>query len=960
MEKYNDTLYFGGTFKYVGKYTGSCIGIDRTSGTVIDQAQWPKSNGRVNAIISDGSGGIIIAGDFTRVGDSLRNNIAQINASGQVTAFKANVNAEIKTVLLQNGIVYFGGQFTTVNGIARSLLASIDLATSNLTSWTPNASGYIVNALETDGTNLYVGGDLYSFNSTTRTDLAAFNLSTGNLTPLNIAISGPFSAYINTLLVHNNRLYVGGEFSSFGGNTRNNVAALDLSTGTVTGWNPNSNFYVYAMTARNDTIYIGGNFTQIGGASRYHIASVSGTSGSATSWDPHVGYPGNVLSIAVSGNSAYIGGYFDVVGSQYRSNFAAIDITTSQVTSINPKTYHYFADVSALYVNGNALYLGGKFASIGGEERQSFAAIDMKNNKLLPLNLYFDFSAQIKTIKIDSGLLYLGGRFGSFGYGLNTVYRNYVASFDINNQYAPTSFNPLAGVTMSSSYDDIRSIEITPAYYYLSGKFSFTSGSTTYKNVVRINRTTGLLDTWQPSFQYNPGLSDFAVNTMLPFGNRLYMGGAFGTPSNQYIGNFMYYNFTSNANVYFLYNGAVNDIKKIGNRFFVGGNFTNIGTISRNGLAAIDTSATAGVFKWNPNLDGGVTAIGYYRDKIYIGGYFSKVGNQTRNGFAVIDTVKGGAWPWNPSFGISQVRSWTTASTSGTPIRQILPAGDTVFVAGDFDELSGKNITGLARFHFDNYQLPNVKITASSNPVCDRDAVALNATSNVSFVNYEWKVNGVFASVGNMYNYVPTSGDIVSVRTVVAGAGCYVRDTAVDTIIIQIEPRQLPSIVITGPAKQVNGWDVTINAAVVNAGNGYTIDWKNNGVTFNSTTTPTVTYSKGAGTDNITATVRPTAGCYDAAVSNTLVIQENVGIEDITSSNGILIYPNPVTDIINIKGLEAGDIVALIDITGRKIFSWNATGKEQQYPVSQLQKGHYILKINNSQGILKTSKPVQK
>lgn len=961
MERYNDTLYFGGGFNYVGKYTGSCVGIDRTSGNIVAQNSWPKSNGRVNSIIPDGAGGIIIAGDFTRVGDSLRNNLAHINSLGQVSSFKANADAEVKSVVLQNGTVYIGGRFTLVNGTARSLLAGIDFTTSAVTTWNPGCVGYSINALATDGTNLYVGGEFIRFNAVTRPDLAAFDLATGNLTAMNIGVSGPFSAYPNTLLVHNNRLYIGGEFSTIGGITRNNAAAIDLATGTVTGWNPNANGYVSALAARNDTVYLGGVFFEMGNTARRHLASVNANSGSLHSWNPQVSYPSYVLSIAVSGSTVYAGGYFEVVGGQYRNNFVALDVSTALVTSLNVRTYHYYADVSALYINGNTIYLGGKFASFGGEERQSFAALDIKNNKLLPLNLYFDQSAQIKDIKIENGILYLGGHFGSFRYGGGmATYRTLLASFDINNQYAPTTWNPLSGIILSSQYDEIKTIEITPSYFYLGGEFSFTSGGTTYNAAIRVNRVTGAIDPWKPSFIYHAGLSDFAVNSISTLGSRVYMGGAFARPTNQYIGNFMYSNVAGNTNVYFLYDGAVNDMKRIGNRLFVGGNFTTIGSVARNGIAALDTSATAGVYRWNPNVMGNVNSIAYNKDRIYVGGHFFTAGGKVRNSFAVVDTVRGGLWPWNPSFDLMKVMSYTNSFSSGTPVRKILASSDTVFVAGDFEDVVGKNVTGLARFHFDNYELPNVKIQASVNPVCARDVLAVTANSNISAVNYEWKVNGAVVGTGNVYNYVPSSGDKVSVRTTVAGAGCFVRDTAVDTIIIQVQPRQVPGISITGPAKQVNSWNVTINATVSNVTGSYTIDWKNNGVIFSSTLVPTVTYAKGSGTDNITATIRP-VDCYDTAVSNALVIQENVGVDDISSSKGIVVYPNPVKDMLSIKGLSTGDQVEVIDITGRTLMNFRPTTKaEQQYSVKELQPGRYILKVSDADGNIKISKPILK
>lgn len=340
-----------------------------------------------------------------------------------------------------------------------------------------------------------------------------------------------------------------------------------------------------------------------------------------------------------------------------------------------------------------------------------------------------------------------------------------------------------------------------------------------------------------------------------------------------------------------------------------------------------------------------------------------QAGGKARGSFAVVDTVKGGLWPWSPHFEMSNVFTWTSTLHSGTPVRKIFAAGDTVFVAGDFEDVSGKNITGLARFHFDNYQLPNVKISASANPACAGSNVLFSAATNISSASFEWKVNGVVSGSAQAYNYAPSNGDIITCKIRVSGTGCYVRDTAIDTFIIQVDPVLTPTISITGPAKQVNGWNVTINAAVNNAGSTYSIDWKNNGTTFNTTmNTPTIIYSKGAGTDNITATITPTGGCYNTAISNTLTIQENVGVKDVAPAGSISVYPNPVKEVINIKGLNTGDRIELTDMLGRKLQQWTAGAdeKDQQFAVGQLQKGHYMLKILDKNGNTRTSQPVQK
>ncbi|GIW09481.1 MAG: hypothetical protein KatS3mg061_0538 [Dehalococcoidia bacterium] len=46
--------------------------------------------------------------------------------------------------------------------------------------------------------------------------------------------------WVYALAVSGSTVYVGGGFTSVGGQTRNRLAALDAATGNVTSWNPNA------------------------------------------------------------------------------------------------------------------------------------------------------------------------------------------------------------------------------------------------------------------------------------------------------------------------------------------------------------------------------------------------------------------------------------------------------------------------------------------------------------------------------------------------------------------------------------------------------------------------------------------------------------------------------------------------------------------------------------------------
>jgi len=101
------------------------------------------------------------------------------------------------------------------------------------------------------------------------------------------------------------------------GKTRNNIAALNASTGLATNWNPNADGWVNALVVSGATVYAGVVFQQIGGESRSCMAALDAATGVASSEDWSAG--GSVNALTVSGTTLYAGGSFASIGGQPRN-----------------------------------------------------------------------------------------------------------------------------------------------------------------------------------------------------------------------------------------------------------------------------------------------------------------------------------------------------------------------------------------------------------------------------------------------------------------------------------------------------------------------------------------------------------------------------------------------------------------------------------------------------------------
>jgi hypothetical protein len=70
------------------------------------------------------------------------------------------------------------------------------------------------------------------------------------------------------------------------------------------------------------TVYVGGAFTSLGGQARSHIASLDAASGLPTSWD--AGANGNVNAFAMGTGALYAGGAFTSMGDYPRASLAGV------------------------------------------------------------------------------------------------------------------------------------------------------------------------------------------------------------------------------------------------------------------------------------------------------------------------------------------------------------------------------------------------------------------------------------------------------------------------------------------------------------------------------------------------------------------------------------------------------------------------------------------------------------
>ncbi len=694
MARSGNTLYVGGAFSHVGPNTGS--GIPLEYGRGVAAPNYSKVNGEILAVIADGEGGWFIGGSFTAAGGRPRRHLAHILAGGEVADWSPDPNKQVHALALSGGTLYVGGQFDSIAGEPRSLIAAVEVATGQATSWNPSAGGVlaefpVVAALAVRQDTILAGGNFLSIGGQPRHYLAAVDARTGQA----LAWAPAPSYRVTAIALQGNTAFVGGRFAQIGGQSRLLVAAVDLTTGAATSWdaritNRVRQYWepppeVMALTVRAGSVFIGGLLDSLGGQFRSGLGSVDATTGAVTSWAPLPagGFPYSyVRALAARGDTIYVGGFFSTMQGAPRMCLAAVDVMTATPTAWNPRPND---EVNALVVGDDYIYAAGYYHTLGPwQVRYNLAAFDLATGRPTDWNPDPD-GLIVYSLAVKDGTVYAGGDFTFVG----GQPRNGIAALDAASG-AATAWNP-------SANGAIGAMVLRGDTVYVGGGFTRIGGEPR-RHLAALDATTGLATLWDPNLGYGS-----TVDAMVLLGNTMYVGGSFATVGPEHRGALAAVDATSgllNPWKADLTTGWINSMVMSAGKLYVAGMFDTIAGEPRTSLAAVDPT-TGAVAAWNPspvrapNASYGpprMYAIAARDHDIYVGGEFSRVGGAARVDLAAVDDSLGNATDWNPQ--------------ADEVVWSLFADGSTLFVGGKFRTIGGLPTASLAAISFPSPPVP--------------------------------------------------------------------------------------------------------------------------------------------------------------------------------------------------------------------------------------------------------------
>lgn len=405
-------LFVGGTFSTIAGHARAGLAAFATGTGALDSWAPVLSKADVTALEASPTT-LYVAGDFTSIGTAERTRLASFDlGSGALEPWAptsegpvSNISyaAATDTIYLSGNPHWIANQFTYVIGLdAQTGTAAAPAVPWTATYTVATVSGntlYIASAFDEDPGNGY---DM-------RTELLGFDLHSGDEV-FRALLPASDSGTVRTIAAQGGDVVAGGWFQSIGGVTRDRLAAVDLTTGAPTNWNPGADGTVRALAIGDGDVIAGGDFATVGGAARSRLAALDPASGAATSWHADVS-GGNVMALAVVAGTLYTGGSFTGVSGSVRHGAAAIDLTTGDVGPWAPAVSG--GSVLAIATDHGTTFLGGSFTAIGAEPHLRLGAVDSAGQPVAGWDSGGDSAtlADVRALLLDGGKLFVGGQF---------------------------------------------------------------------------------------------------------------------------------------------------------------------------------------------------------------------------------------------------------------------------------------------------------------------------------------------------------------------------------------------------------------------------------------------------------------------------------------------------------------------------------------------------------------------
>lgn len=378
-------------------------------------------NSGIRALRTDAGGALYIGGAFAKIDGQSRNGLARVGGDGALDAsWTPGVNSTVAAFEIDEsgGWLYLGGAFVTVDGGAHLRVARVLLSDGSVDAdWSPaitsSSDGVHALALSPNGDSLVLAGNFTAVNGAARSGVARVAAVDGAVEAWNPPILG---GSVRAIAHAAAQVYFGGDYGCCGGATLARVSAASAVADSA--WNPLANNRVDTLLADGAATLAFGSFDHAGGTTVLGAAALA-DDGSASHALPDFEFAAAATSATpLPSGAAILGGNFAKADGTYRPGLLRLQPDGSLDALFQPPR---FAEGNAsgtilavaATADGQSVYVGGSFTHVGDVAQARVARLDAASGALDAAWAPAIPSGQVKAIAVDADDVFIGGAFAS-------------------------------------------------------------------------------------------------------------------------------------------------------------------------------------------------------------------------------------------------------------------------------------------------------------------------------------------------------------------------------------------------------------------------------------------------------------------------------------------------------------------------------------------------------------------
>jgi hypothetical protein len=350
---------------------------------------------------------LYLGGAFTSYNINTSNRIISLNLDGSInTAFDIGTGFSNIVFHITKYIdkFYISGSFTTYNGTSANRIISLNLDGSINTTFN-YGTGFSTNsrAILFNNDKIYIGGDFIAYKGIGANRIISLNLDGSINTAFDYGTGFNGTVFEDTIIKYNEKLYIGGNFTSYKGVTNNRIISLNLDGSINTAFNIGTGFnnLVLGFYIVDDILYVNGNFTSYNGITSNGLIGLN--------------FDGSINRTFVFGGATVLiqgilkiqekyivwGEFSSYEGVSVTGNILLLNSDFTRDTSFNSGGSGFNGRTRKLGLFDNKLYIGGSFTTYNGTSANRIISLNLDGSR----NTTFDIGTGLNDSVFALGIL---------------------------------------------------------------------------------------------------------------------------------------------------------------------------------------------------------------------------------------------------------------------------------------------------------------------------------------------------------------------------------------------------------------------------------------------------------------------------------------------------------------------------------------------------------------------------